>query len=70
MCTPLPPGVLELREELDVLDRENVLSPLRVGLGGTRVRECMVFLPAGGNDELMEERGAAAVDDLRMPVPR
>ncbi len=34
------------------------------------MRDSVVFLPAGGTDELMGERGTSAMDGLRTPVPR
>lgn len=70
MSSPLPPGVMELEEELNVLDGENGLRPVRVEEGDTLVRDSVVFLPVGRTDELIEERGTAPVDDLWMAVPR
>lgn len=70
VSTPLPPGVLELREVVNVLDGGNGWTLLRVEWGGTRGRDSVVFLPAGVTDELMGERGTSATDDLRTPVPR
>lgn len=67
---PLPPGVLELRGVVNVLDGENGWTLLRVEWGRTRGRDSVVFLPAGGTDELTGERGTSATDDLRTPVPR
>lgn len=34
------------------------------------MRDHVAFLPAGGADELMGERGTSATDDLRTPEPR
>lgn len=70
VSTPLPPGVLELREVVNVLDGGNGWTLLRVEWGGTRGRDSVVFLPAGVTDELMGERGTSATDDLMTPVPR
>lgn len=67
---PLPPGVLELWEEVYGLDGENGRTRLRLEWGGTRVRGNVAFLPAGGTGELMGERGPSATDDLMTPVPR
>lgn len=33
------------------------------------MRDCVVFLPAGGADELMGKRGTSAMEDLVTPVP-
>lgn len=70
MSAPLPPGVMELREELDGLRGENGLMLLGLEKGDTLEWDSVMFLAAGVTDELMVERGTAAVDDLWMPVPR
>lgn len=69
LSTPLPPGVLELRDLVIVLDGENGRTLLRVEWGGTRGRDSVVFLPVGEAGELMGEWRTSAMDDLRTPVP-
>lgn len=55
---------------MNVLDRETDLPGLRAECGASLVRDSVVFLPAGGSDELMGERGTSATDGLSTPAPR
>lgn len=67
MRSPLPPGVME---ELEPLGGESGLRLLGGEEGEARPRASVVFLAAVATDERMVERGTAAVEGRRLPVPR
>ena len=63
LSVPLPPGTMEVREELELLGGANGLRPLGLEMGGTRGRVSVTFLAVG----IMGRRGAAG---FWMPIPR